>query len=212
MAPLIFVNFRRRDTGETGPHIDTALQREFGAHNVFRDQRSITKGSDFREEIERKLRKCDILLAVMGHRWASVTDDAGRRLIDDEEDWVRKEVARALEWKLTVLPVLVDGAGLPGTGELPDAIAELANRQAVHFRPHQEHIDFPPLFEAIREKVPDLRAARRDGTDRGDGGTSFRFDRIDRMDHNTNIFGGSNNRATTNNGPSAREEDDEGRR
>lgn len=211
MAPLIFVNFRRRDTGETGPHIDTALQREFGAHNVFRDQRSIAKGADFREEIERRLRKCDILLAVMGHRWASVTDDAGRRLIDDEEDWVRKEIARALEWKLTVLPVLVDGAALPDKNELPGDIAELVHHQDVHFRPHQEHIDFPPLFEAIREAVPALRAARRDDTDRGNGGTTVRFDRIDRIDRSSMVFGGSNNRATTNNCASGPDEDDEER-
>ncbi|ARP70624.1 TIR domain-containing protein [Streptomyces pluripotens] len=211
MAPLIFVNFRRRDTRETGPHIDTALQREFGAHNVFRDQRSIAKSADFREEIERKLRKCDILLAVIGHRWASVTDDAGRRLIDDEEDWVHQEIARAFEWKLSVLPVLVDGADLPDKNALPGDIAELANRQAVHFRPHQEHIDFPPLFEAIREAVPDLRTARRgdtDDPDRRNGGTTVRFDRIDRIDRASMAFGGSNNRLTTNNYASEPEEDD----
>lgn len=143
MAPYVFINFRRADTGATGPHIDTALRAEFGTQAAFRDQRSLPAGRDYREQLERGIRKCDLLLVVMGAHWASVRDDAGRRCIDREEDWVRKEIALALAYKLPVMPVLVDGAKLPSIHELPDDIQSLVHQQVVYFRPHQEHIDFP---------------------------------------------------------------------
>ncbi|MFE6283627.1 toll/interleukin-1 receptor domain-containing protein [Streptomyces sp. NPDC057877] len=212
MAPLIFINFRRLDTRDTGPHLDTALQDEFGASNVFRDQRSIVKGSDFRDEIERQLRKCELLLAVMGPQWASLTDDAtGRRLIDDPDDWVRKEIALALSWKLEILPVLVGTDEMPQPHELPADLRDLAYRQAVDFRPHKQSIDLPPLFEAIREKVPDLRRRTnrgKAGGHDGAGGTSFTVDRIDRT---TMVFGGEGHQITTDNSASGPEDHDEDR-
>ncbi|MFB6848185.1 toll/interleukin-1 receptor domain-containing protein [Streptomyces sp. NPDC056373] len=198
MAPRIFVNFRRADTGPTGPHLDTALRREFGEQEVFRDQRSIRKGAHFPAEITGALRRCDLLLAVMGQRWASVTDDEGRRCIDDPEDWVRKEIAMALTLGITVLPVLVDGAGLPDAAELPAEIRNLTGHQGVFFRPHQEHIDFPPLFEAVHKAVPDLRR-RRPRRPQGDGGGATNH--IENFHHGSATFGGTGNTANTFNDP-----------
>lgn len=143
MDPYVFINFRRADTRNIGSHIDTKLRNEFGSRAAFRDQRDLPKGIDYREELERGIRKCDLLLVVMGAHWASVRDEAGRRCIDREDDWVRKEIALALAYKLPVMPVLVDGAKLPSVDELPDDIRALSYRQAVDFRPDQEQIDFP---------------------------------------------------------------------
>ncbi|MFJ9559792.1 TIR domain-containing protein [Streptomyces fuscichromogenes] len=192
MTPSLFTNFRRADTGSVGPHIDTKLQCEFGARAAFRDQRSLPKGLDYREHLERAVRKCDLLLVIMGARWASVTDAENRRLIDREDDWVRREIALAGAYRLPVIPVLVDDAQLPDKDELPADIRYLAYRQAVYFRPHQEHIDFPPLLSAIRACVPELGTARRGGG----GGTetdSANTFTIERMDGGNAIFGGRHN-------------------
>lgn len=206
MAPRVFVNFRRADTGTAGPHLDTALRDEFGEREVFRDQRSIGKGAHFPDEITGALRKCDLLLAVMGHRWATATDDAGRRCIDDPEDWVRKEIALAFAWGIDVLPVLVDGADMPNASELPSDIRNLSSRQCVFFRPHQEHIDFPPLFEAVHKAVPGLRRRRPRRPQGESGGATYN---VERFDHGSANFGGNGNTANTYNfGP---EEDDEER-
>ncbi|MEV5953671.1 toll/interleukin-1 receptor domain-containing protein [Streptomyces sp. NPDC051987] len=214
MTPSLFTNFRRADTGSVGPHIDTKLQSEFGARAAFRDQRSLPKGHDFRDQLERAIRKCDLLLVVMGDRWASVRDTAGRRLIDREDDWVRREIALAGTYKLPVIPILVDQAQLPDADELPEDIRYLAYRQAVYFRPHQEHIDFPPLLAAIREAVPGLGPTRRGGSG-GAGGTGTGGGdtfTIERMDGNA-IFGGRNNsinhHGSSTPPPSADEEDDD---
>ncbi|MFF8015733.1 TIR domain-containing protein [Streptomyces sp. NPDC007929] len=206
MAPRIFINFRRADTDTTGPHLDTMLRKEFGDEAVFRDQRSIEKGAHFPDEIKGALRKCDLLLAVMGHRWATVTDGNDRRCIDNPEDWVRKEIALALALGIKVMPVRVDGAKVPDAAELPDDIRDLSTKQGEFFRPHQEHIDFPPLLDAIHKAVPDLRR-RRPRRPQGDGGGATYH--IDRFDHGSANFGGSGNTAKTYN--SDPDEDDEAR-
>ncbi|WP_314220434.1 toll/interleukin-1 receptor domain-containing protein [Streptomyces zaehneri] len=201
MAPSLFINFRRADTGSVGPHLDTALRHEFGAQAVFRDQRSLPEGLDYRKQLERGVRKCDLLLAVMGSRWASVRDGADRRFIDDEQDWVRREIALALADETPVIPVLIDDARLPSASELPDEIRLLTHHQACYFRPHQEHIDLPPLVAAICRAVPALCSGRRDGESGGTGtggGTTFHIDRISGGSH---IYGGS--RHTINNHGSA---------
>ncbi|WP_062648931.1 toll/interleukin-1 receptor domain-containing protein [Streptomyces maremycinicus] len=216
MAPNIFINFRRADTDCVGPQLDSALRNEFGAEAVFRDQRSLLHGLDYRKQLERAVRKCDLLLAVMGSRWASVQDNAGRRYIDDANDWVRKEIALALAYETPVIPVLIDNARLPDTSELPSELQALTHHQACYFRPHQEHIDLPPLIAAIRRTIPDLRHARSNRESEGtgaDGATTFNIDRISGGSH---IYGGSRN-TINNHGSAARtpasvpEDDDQGR-
>ncbi|GHB28912.1 hypothetical protein GCM10010306_021660 [Streptomyces umbrinus] len=160
-SPSIFVAGRRGDTDVAGAHIDIALRREFGEKKVFRDGRFITKGGHFTDEIRRNLGRCDILVVVLGPRWALEAEGTDRRAIDSF--WVRREIAIAFESGLAVLPVLVDGAVLPDRNELPDDIKPLADRQALSFRTYLGHLDFPPLFQAIREAVPTGGNERRDG-------------------------------------------------
>ncbi|MFI6341063.1 hypothetical protein [Streptomyces sp. NPDC050535] len=165
-SPSIFVARLRGDTDVAGSHIETALRREFGEEKVFGEQRFITKGTHFPHDITRNLGKCDILLVIVGRPWASEAEGTDHRSIDGDSDWVRMEIAMAFERRLAVLPVLVDGAVLPDRDELPDEIKPLADRQTLYFRTYLGHLDFPPLFEVIRDVVPASGAERRD-----DGGT-----------------------------------------
>src|SRR5262249_3155432 len=47
-----------------------------------------------------------------------------------KEDWVLLEVATALEKRIPIVPVLVDGAKMPAAEELPKGIRALAYRAA----------------------------------------------------------------------------------
>ena len=51
-----------------------------------------------------------VVLALIGNKWLSVQDEHGRRRLDSTDDWVRHEVALALEVENRLIPVLVDGA------------------------------------------------------------------------------------------------------
>lgn len=143
-----------------GAHIDIALRREFGEKRVFRDERFIV-GGHFTDKIRRNLEKCDVLVVVLSPRRAWEAEGTDRRVSDSF--WARREIAIAFESGLAVLPVLVDGAVLPDRTELPDDIKPLADRQALSFRTYLGHLDFPPLFQAIREAAPTGGNERRDG-------------------------------------------------
>ncbi|MFI2378127.1 TIR domain-containing protein [Streptomyces sp. NPDC018964] len=207
MAPSVFINFRRADTGGAAPHIDTGIRGTFGEAEVFRDQRSIDKGAHYPDQIRRKLRKCELLLALIGRKWETAVDEDHRRCLDDETDWVRMEIALALQWGLTVLPVLVDRDEMPDRADLPEDIRALTTRQALYFRPHQEEIYLPPLIKAIRAAVPELRPRRRRNGAGGGGGGNVEDVGGIQSKNGVVILGGSG-RGVVHNHPSADDPDD----
>jgi hypothetical protein len=129
----VFINYRTGDGEWAAALLDEALKHRFGADQVFYASRSIEPGSDFAEEIRRRLVHSDVLLAVIGKRWLG-TDGNGRRRIDKPDDWVRQEIRLAFEHRVRVIPVLLDEAPLlPKTG-IPDDIAALARCQYLRLR------------------------------------------------------------------------------
>jgi TIR domain len=101
----IFINYRGDDSDTAAVLVDRELVGRFGSDQVFLDSRSIPAGADFAEELLGRVRAGSVLLVVIGPRWLTVTDAAGRRRIDDPADWVRREIAEALAQ--TALAVLV---------------------------------------------------------------------------------------------------------
>lgn len=117
--PGIFISYRRDDSiGHTGRLYDL-LSQHFGRAHVFMDIDTIGPGENFAEVIEKTCDTCEVLLAVIGHSWESVTGQNGIRRLDDPEDFVRLEIGHALEKGLRVVPVLVDGAQMPDAKIFP---------------------------------------------------------------------------------------------
>jgi hypothetical protein len=65
---------------------------------------------------------------------------------------VRLEIEAALERGIRVIPVLVDGAAMPGAVQLPSSLSRLANRQAVELSPMRFSSDARRLTNLL-EKV-----------------------------------------------------------
>ena len=133
----IFISYRREDSGPYAGRLRDALSRHFGAEQVFRDIDSINPGERFPRMIEQEVGSCDALLAVIGPTWLAVTDDAGRRRLDDPDDYVRLEIATALgRSDVLVIPVLVGATSMPAAADLPKPLAALAecNARAYHRR------------------------------------------------------------------------------
>ena len=90
----IFISYRRQDSiGVTGRIYDR-LRAHFGDGAVFMDIDNIPFGVNFRKHIDSAVGHCDVVLAVIGTKWAEETD-AHRRL-DDPRDFVRIELESAL--------------------------------------------------------------------------------------------------------------------
>jgi hypothetical protein len=80
---------------------------------------------------------CSALVAVIGERWLTITDEHGQRRLDDPDDFVRLEIEAALNRGVRVIPVLVDRATMPRSADLPPGLQPLARRQAIELSPYR---------------------------------------------------------------------------
>lgn len=151
----IFINYRRTDTVWSANWLCEKLAVIFGQDALFQDVRDITVGDDFTEEIQNALESASVLLVLVGPKWLFAQDKHGRRRIDQDNDWVRKEIRNGLLSKACrVIPVFLDDADLPDDDDaLPEDIRALMTLQRIRIRSgHSEH-DVGELVEAIRPFV-----------------------------------------------------------
>jgi len=137
----IFLSYRRSDSHWAAHEIFERLKRvaRKSKDKIFIDLESIKPGEDFVKSIERNVKGCDVLIAVIGPNWIHAAHDGGGRRLEDPKDIVRAEIASALKNDITVVPVLLDGARMPSEGELPKDLRALATRNAVEVR--RAHFD-----------------------------------------------------------------------
>jgi hypothetical protein len=126
----IFVNYRREDTPAHAGRLYDWLRDRYGETQVFMDVDSISHGDDFVAAIERVVRSADVMLVVIGEKWLTVADEHGSRRLDDPEDFIRIEIEAALTSNIRVVPILVGGAEMPSSEDLPGSLAMLNRRQA----------------------------------------------------------------------------------
>src|SRR5438309_2469731 len=142
---MIAISYRREDSLPIAGRLYDRLQTEFGRNNVFMDFDSIPYGVDFREHIKQIIGQSKVLVAIMGPNWLGRRKHRGRR-IDDRSDFVRLEIAYALERKLPIIPILVSNTQMPRLEEIPQDIEALAFRNGlsldvgIDFHHHAERL------------------------------------------------------------------------
>src|SRR5262245_31111317 len=117
MPRKIFVNYRRDDERSTAARIRDRLAGTFGAANVFMDIDNLKAGQRFDKELEYALAETDVFLAVIGPRWLELLTERQR---SGERDYVREEIAAALQRGIIVVPVLIERTALPTATALPE--------------------------------------------------------------------------------------------
>jgi len=146
----IFISYRRADSAGWAGRLHGDLRERFGADRVFRDV-AIAPGVDFREHIEGVMDGCEVLLAVIGPRWATVTGPDGRPRLDAPDDLVRLEIERALgRPDVHVIPVLVEGAAIPAADDLPAGLRPLSRRNAVEITDVRWEYDVHRLLDCLQ--------------------------------------------------------------
>lgn len=145
----VFISYRRSDSADDAHRLARLLRERLGRQAVFIDVEDIRPGDDFAAAIGQKVGFCDVLIALIGPTWLTSTGAGGGRRLDDPADWVRIEIASALERPMQVIPVLVGGASLPAADVLPDPLKPLAQRQAAALRPEQFDQDAVQLAGAL---------------------------------------------------------------
>lgn len=128
------------------------LVRRYGESKIFMDL-SIEPGADFVNSIEEAVGSCAVLLAVVGRYWLAVTDEkTSKRRIDNPNDFVRIEIATALQRNIRVIPVLVHRANMPHADDLPDNLKLLARRNALEITDQRWDYDVGSLV-AVLDKI-----------------------------------------------------------
>jgi hypothetical protein len=151
----LFVSYRRQDSAQVTGRIYDKLVTRFGAQAVFKDVDSIPLGTDFRRILEKSIANCDVVVVVMGLKWAGAMDAQGQPRLSDPCDYVRIEIESALKKNLPVIPLLVDEANMPAAEALPDSMRDLVFRNATKIRPDPDfHRDMDRVIDAIRHHEP----------------------------------------------------------
>ncbi len=149
----IFINYRRDDAGGEAGRLFDDLTRAFSEDTVFMDVSGIEPGKDFRKSIDENVAACGVLLAVIGPLWLTIADPTGTRRLDSPNDFVRLEIASALARSIPVIPVLVRNASMPHAEALPEALQDLAYRNAVELTLPRWNSDVALLVAALRKYV-----------------------------------------------------------
>lgn len=150
----IVISYRRGDTQAMTGRLFDRLTERFGYDAVFMDIDKIPVGADFREYIRKTIADCNLMLVVIGDRWVGTGPQEQTHLLEPS-DPVRIEIEAAIEKKIPIVPVLVDGIDMPGETSLPESIRSIVYRNAAVVssgRDFHRHAD--DLIESIEGLLP----------------------------------------------------------
>ena len=127
-----FLSYRREQSSFVARSLRSALAALFGDKCVFLDEATIDPGQEWPRKIQEAILGCSALLVIIGPYWLEVRDAvSGLRRLDNPKDWVRLEVEKGLARpEVAVVPVLVDGATMPASSDLPPSLRPLSDREA----------------------------------------------------------------------------------
>src|ERR1700729_3726064 len=161
MNGQIFISYRRDDASYPAGRLHDRLSAHFPNNQIFIDVDNLDPGVDFFEAIEASVGSCDVLIAVIGKRWLISSDEEGRRRLDNPDDLVRLEIAAGLKRNVRVIPVLVDGASMPRSNELPDDLKVMVRRNALEVSHSRFNADSEHLIGALQRVLAKGDAERK---------------------------------------------------
>jgi formylglycine-generating enzyme required for sulfatase activity len=152
MNAKVFISYRRDDGMGHAGRIHDRLASEFGRDLLFMDVDDIPLGANFVKVLRDEVAKCDVLLAVIGPRWMDARDEHGNRRLDSANDFVRIEIASALQRDIPVIPILLEGTRVPNADQLPDDLKRLALQNGLDVRHASFHNDMDKLIRGLRRQ------------------------------------------------------------
>ncbi|MFL6283537.1 MAG: toll/interleukin-1 receptor domain-containing protein [Pyrinomonadaceae bacterium] len=140
----VFISYRRNEAAAYARGLYDRLAKHFGREKVFLDLENVGWGEDFVEAITSAAESCAVLIALISREWSRSA--GGKAELDD---YVRLEVAKALERKIRVIPILIQGASMPAPKELPEDLAPLVRRNALALSDTRWERDVEDLMKSL---------------------------------------------------------------
>ena len=145
----IFVSYRRADSAGYAGRLVDKLKSAFG-DQVFFDVDSIRPGANFHDVINETLAKCGAVVLLIGKRWLERNESSPP--FGDSQDVITQEVQSTLDLKIPIVPVLVDGASMPGEAVLPERFQGISSLNAMELR----HMSFDRDADAVSEHLANV--------------------------------------------------------
>jgi tetratricopeptide (TPR) repeat protein len=143
----VFISYRREDSAAYAGRLCDHLNNLVGADHVFMDVEDIAPGQRFEQAIDETMARCDAALIVIGPRWAEILR---QRAQEQQRDYVCHEIEAALARQITIVPVLVGGAGMAQLAGLPGTLSTLSQYEAAELRDSTFSEDCGRLAKALR--------------------------------------------------------------
>lgn len=137
MAYDIFISYRRAGGYETAKHLYDLLVHD--GFTVSFDIDTLRNGL-WTQELENRIAECKDFVIVLNRGAFNRTVDGSTPL---EKDWLRRELAKAIELKKNIVPVLLDGFEFPDN--LPDDIRLVAEMSGPKYNSY--------YFDAFYDKL-----------------------------------------------------------
>ena len=155
----VFISYRRDDSGYAAGRLFDRLSQHFGSDRIFMDIDTIELGDDFVHVIETAVTSSDVVISIIGSQWLSATNAEGRRRLDDPNDFVRLEIASALDKGVDIIPILLEGVEMPLPEQLPETLKPLTRRNGISVSNMRFNADVDRLIRGI-EAIFDARDSR----------------------------------------------------
>jgi formylglycine-generating enzyme required for sulfatase activity len=144
-------------------HIYDRLKTRFGADAIFMDVNDIPPGYVFATYIHHVLQQCRVALVIIGPSWPTIVETRdnpykGQPRLNNPADNVRIETEQALSLAaanetgapigdLRLIPLLVQGAHMPGAEQLPESLRPLTRFNSATVR------HYPTFDEDIEQLI-----------------------------------------------------------
>lgn len=156
MSADIFISYRGADR-VLARKLENRLRSRWGSR-VFRDETGVTSGRHWAKELTDAMQEARVIIALIGPGWQISSDE--------KDDWVRRELATAVNGAKPILPVLVGKSEelRPKLASMPEAF----QRQAVVVGPELAGFDIYRIARvlgqlgAFRTDDASTLASRRD--------------------------------------------------
>ena len=181
--PKVFFSYRRYDSASAAGRLFDHLVVRLGQSNIYKDVSSNVIGSFFKKDIKQAIEDCDFVLVIIGRFYCQVTNDQGNKRLFEPNDLVRLEIEFALQKRKQLIPVLVDGATMPNSKELPKSISQLVNINGLELRNERWKDDFNHFYKELEK-----RFAMRSNLLEPQGKPSFTIDVIFSFDNNSKPY------------------------
>ncbi|AXX30418.1 toll/interleukin-1 receptor domain-containing protein [Actinosynnema pretiosum subsp. pretiosum] len=164
-VPHFFINYRTADDRFGVALLDRALSERFGSSAVFLAAKSIPPGACWEKRMFEAVGESSALLVVMGKKWLGKHEEGALARLDDEDDFVRREILLAKELDKQVVPVRLDVPRIPRR-HFPEDLRFLADLQDVEIRFRHSRLDIDDLANRLSADYPELTRADSPKADR----------------------------------------------